>query len=308
MNKTANLLSVVIPVYNFDAFLPQCLESLLDESLDNNVEILVFDGCSTDNTQLIVKAYQQKHQNLRYIKALSKGGIDLDIVKSVELVNSKYCWLFSGDDVAKRRSIVSIIEIIKNSSPDMILCRHNECSFDMNIIKDWPVLNIHEDRIFHLHDEKDQSDYLSLALTSEAFFTFMGGLIIKRETWLKGILNNSLDGSCWAHVGRLWSLTKSDFKIYYVHQTLLNRRGGNDSFSDKGMLNRLKIQIDGLLNVLETIFEKESHSVINLKRVIRNEVYPDWVQSVISDLDALGASPKMYAELENLLNKIDIKI
>ena len=76
MVKTNNLLSIAIPVYNFESFLPGCLESLLDESFELNVEVLVFDGCSTDKTQLVVGAYQQKYPNLRYVKALNKGGID----------------------------------------------------------------------------------------------------------------------------------------------------------------------------------------------------------------------------------------
>lgn len=305
MARTNNLLAIAIPVYNFGAFLPECLESLLDESFENNVEVLIFDGCSTDDTQLIVRNYQQSYPNLRYVKALKKGGIDFDMAKSVELVSSRYCWLFSGDDIMRPQSIKSILSTIEKWKPDLILCRHNECHYDLSPIKDWPVLGIEEDRIFQLNDEKERSEYLSLALTSEAFFSFMGGLIVKRETWLREQLNPALDGSNWAHIGRLWSLTKSPFMLNYMHEVVLDRRGGNDSFSKDGMLSRLRIQIAGLLNAIETVFEKDLDVVQNLKRVIKAEVCPDWANAVKSNLIAINAPQKQHDELDSLLDKIE---
>jgi abequosyltransferase len=304
MAKINTLLSIAIPVYNFGDFLPKCLESLLDESIENNVEVLIFDGCSTDDTQLIVRSYQQQYRNLRYVKAQKKGGIDFDIAKSVELVSSRYCWLFSGDDAIQPRSLKSILSIIDTHEPDLILCRHNECNFDLNIIKEWPVLDIQEDRIFQLDNEEDRSNYLSLALTSEAFFSFMGGLIVKRETWLRAQLNSDLDGSYWAHVGRLWSLTKSSFKLYYKHEVVLDRRGGNDSFSKNGMLSRLKIQIAGLLNAIQTVFKSNSETTQNLRRVIKAEIYPDWVNAVRSNLIEMNAPKEQHDELVGLLKKL----
>lgn len=304
MANTNNLLSIAIPVYNFGAFLPECLESLLDESLQSNVEVLVFDGCSIDDTQMVVRSYQQNYPNLRYVKALKKGGIDFDMAKSVELVSGRYCWLFSGDDVVRPRSIESILSIIEKHEPDLILCRHNECHFDLSVIKDWPVLDIQEDRIFQLHNEQERSEYLSLALTSEAFFSFMSGLIVKRETWLREQLNPDLNGSHWAHIGRLWSLTKAPFKLYYKHEVILDRRGGNDSFSKDGMLSRLKIQISGLLSVIGTVFEKNSDAVQNLKRVIKAEIYPDWVNAVKANLTAMNAPQEQHDELVSLLKKL----
>lgn len=304
MVKTSNLLSIAIPVYNFGAFLPDCLESLLDESLESNVEVLIFDGCSTDDTQLVVRSYQRKYPNLRYVKALKKGGIDFDMAKSVELVSGRYCWLFSGDDVIRPQSIKSILSTIEQCEPDLILCRHNECYYNLNVIKDWPVLDIQEDRIFRLDNVQERSEYLSLALTSEAFFSFMSGLIVKRETWLRERLNPDLDGSHWAHIGRLWSLTKSPFKLYYKHEVILDRRGGNDSFSNDGMLSRLRIQIAGLLNTIGTVFENNSDAVQNLKRVIKAEVYPDWVNAVKANLIEMNAPQEQHDELVSLLKKL----
>ena len=134
----------------------------------------------------------------------------------------------------------------------------------------------------------------------------MGGLIVKRETWFREHLNPELDGSCWAHIGRLWSLTKYPFRLYYSHEVTLDRRGGNDSFSEDGMLSRLRIQISGLLNVIESVFEEDSDVFRNLKRVIKVEVFPDWSNAVKANLIAINAPPEKHEELDCLLDKIEV--
>lgn len=299
------LLAIAIPVYNFERFLPETLDSVLSASEDYDVEVLVLDGCSTDRTQHLVQSYQKRHSNLRYVKALVKGGIDLDMAKCVELVSSRYCWLFSGDDVLLDDAVGRVLSIIENSAPDLLLCRHNECDLSMAVLTDWPVLDVAEDKFFQLDSVQSRTEYFAMALTSEAFFSFMGGLIIKREKWLSGKLTPELNGSCWAHISRLLSQVHSGFGLYYSHEVLLNRRGGNDSFSREGMLSRLKIQIEGLLGVVGTVFDSASSEIDSLKRVLNREVYPGWVAAVRSDLDSSNAPAEHYAELESVLKLIE---
>ena len=92
-------LSVPIPVYNFAEFLPETLGSILRQDRVNEVEVIVVDGASTDNTPEIMRDFCARHPNLTYHRLPEKGGIDRDMAKAVELANGEYCWLFSGDDL-----------------------------------------------------------------------------------------------------------------------------------------------------------------------------------------------------------------
>lgn len=269
-----------------------------------NIEVLIFDGGSNDGTRSLIKKYEQCYPNLRYIRALKKGGIDADMAKAVELVGSEYCWLFSGDDILRKDSLTVVLDAVKNWNPDLLLCRHNECHFDMSILKDWPVLSIKKDRLFDLGEPQDRLEYLESALTSEAFFSFMGGLVVKRQIWFKGKLEPSFTGSNWAHIGRLWSLTDSPFKVGYIHEVLLDRRGGNDSFSSGGMLSRLDIQINGLLGIIGAVFGDESLEMKNLKRVVRGEVEPHWANAVRADLTSSNADESEFLKLDQMLDRI----
>lgn len=298
------LLSVAIPVYNFGAFLPQTLDSILDQALARDVEVLVFDGASSDDTHRLVRQYLKRYPNFRYVRSLKKGGIDLDMAHSVEIVSTPYCWLFSGDDAMLPGAIDRVLQTLRCWQPDLILGRHNECFFDMSVLKDWPVLSITEDRVFDLGDQADRLLYLEAACSSEAFFSFMGTLIVKRSRWFACKPNSRFNGSNWAHIGRLWSSVRETFKLVYLHDVLLDRRGGNDSFSAGGMLSRLDIQINGLLNVIEEVCGRASPEAYHLRRVVRSEVEPHWATAVRQDLMAGQAPHSDFVRLEQMLERL----
>ncbi|MBU1235854.1 MAG: glycosyltransferase family 2 protein [Gammaproteobacteria bacterium] len=299
------MLSIAIPVYNFGKFLPQTLNSILDQAADYNVEVLIFDGGSTDNTRLLVDDYCRRFNNFRYVREIEKGGIDADLARSVELVDTKYCWLFSGDDLMRRGAIGGVLKALQEWQPDLLLCRHNECQFDMTVLKDWPVLSIAADRLFNLHEKHDRLAYLEAALSSEAYFSFMGGLVVNRFTWFKGKLEPVFNGSNWAHVGRLWKLTDAPFRLGYIYEALLDRRGGNDSFSSGGMLSRLDIQINGLLGIIEALYGENSIEFQHLKRVVLSEVEPHWSNAVRQDLIDTCAGKDQFEKLERMLARIN---
>ena len=300
------LLSIGIPVYNFSYVLSETLNSILPQAVFSDVDILVFDGNSTDDTRLIVTDFQRIYKNLKYIKADFKGGIDVDMVKTVEYCNSDYVWLFSGDDKIKPGSITKILKLIEDYKCDLYLLRHDECSFEFKFIKQWPVLNQPKDKIYNLQNKSDRIEYFESAITSEALFSFMGGLIINRSTWLRGKLIDELKTSHWAHIYRLWNLTARHFTLYYVDQPFIERRAENDSFSSEGMLRRLEIQIADLLRVAEMSFGDNSWEIQHVKRLIKYEVCPNWFNAVEADLDVNNASIEKKLRLKQLISMLDV--
>ena len=62
--KEKILISVVIPVYNVDKYLRQCLDSVIGQTYDN-LEILVVDDGSTDKSAIICDEYAAKDKRIR---------------------------------------------------------------------------------------------------------------------------------------------------------------------------------------------------------------------------------------------------
>lgn len=62
------IISVIIPVYNEEKYISKCLDSLLNNTSDNSIEVLIVDGDSSDNTCDIINAqYLKKYDNIRLL-------------------------------------------------------------------------------------------------------------------------------------------------------------------------------------------------------------------------------------------------
>lgn len=263
------LLSICIPTYNFGRFIGETLESVICQ-LTDDVEIVVLDGASTDDTPDVVHQFQVRCPNLRYHRLDKKGGIDRDMAKLMELAQGEYCWLFSSDDIMRPGAMAKILGQIKHGH-DLYLCKHTNCTFDMKSYNVHPVLKIDEEAEFNLTNQSDRQRYFSLAITTEAFFSFMGGIIIKKSRWDSVPINEMFVGSCWAHVARIFELIPKGFTVKYIAEPLLDRRGDNDSFADRGIVNRYRIAIDGYHKMADVFFGHGSFEAYHIRRVIRYE-------------------------------------
>ena len=54
--------SIIVPVFNTEKYIAQCLDSLVGQALDD-IEIIIINDCSTDNSENIIKNYLNKYSN-----------------------------------------------------------------------------------------------------------------------------------------------------------------------------------------------------------------------------------------------------
>ena len=64
------LLSICIPTYNRSQYLKKTIDSIIDqeEFKSENVEIVISDNCSTDDTEIVCKKYTEQYENIKYFK------------------------------------------------------------------------------------------------------------------------------------------------------------------------------------------------------------------------------------------------
>jgi abequosyltransferase len=264
-------LSICIPTYNFGKFIGETLDSILP-GLSEDVEVVILDGGSTDNTRAIVAQKIHGLKQIHYHEQGFRGGIDRDIAKVVNLAQGDYCWLFSADDIMKPHAINKVLNYIQ-SDCDIYLCEHTLCTYNLVPIEEYSIFNnISTSTVFDLGKAEDRKRYFSDARTSEAFFSFLSGPIFRRDLWKKtDSIPSSFYETCWALAGRFLSLIPCGVKVHYLGENLLYKRGENDSFLENGVVNRLRISVDGFAHIAETIFGKYSDETWHIRRVIRNE-------------------------------------
>ncbi len=91
------LISILIPVYNVERYLSQCLDSVLAQTYPN-IEIICCDDCSTDSSFTILKRYQEQHKHIRVIQnSKNKGLFDTRLAMFQE-VHGDYIYILDSDD------------------------------------------------------------------------------------------------------------------------------------------------------------------------------------------------------------------
>lgn len=91
--------SVIIPNYNGENFIANCLDSMLVQSFSEfgQMEIIVVDDCSTDSSVNIIKAYK----NVTLLENPINSGFDKSVNQGILASQGKYCLLLNNDVVAE---------------------------------------------------------------------------------------------------------------------------------------------------------------------------------------------------------------
>ena len=262
-------LTICIPTYNFGPYIGETLASIVTQ-LVPTVEVVVLDGGSTDNTAEVVRSFFKDGLSIRYVRQETRGGIDRDMARSIDLAKGEYCWLFSSDDIMKPGALKRVLAEL-DSGLDLYLCGLTLCDKRMSPIVDHKVSSAPWGTVFQLAKAEDRQRYFAAAQTTTAFFSFMGALILRRIRWLDYTLDESYVGSCWAHVVRILRMIPDGLSVKFLGESLQFKRGENDSFMDKGLVHRYALAIDGYHRIAADVFGDQSLEARHMRRAIVNE-------------------------------------
>lgn len=112
MNKIP-LVSVVMPIYNADAYLRKAIESILAQSF-RDFELIVIDDGSTDTSLEIIKSYFDKR--IRLIKKQNNSGIIDSLNKGIRVASGKYIARMDADDISLPNRLKLQIDFLEINS------------------------------------------------------------------------------------------------------------------------------------------------------------------------------------------------
>ena len=92
-------LSVVIPVYNTEQYLPRCIESLINQTY-KNIEFIFVNDCSPQNAEEIIKEYQKKDSRIKYVTYEKNRGLFRARMAGAEKATGEYIAFMDSDDYA----------------------------------------------------------------------------------------------------------------------------------------------------------------------------------------------------------------
>jgi glycosyltransferase involved in cell wall biosynthesis len=118
------LVSVVTPVYNGEAYLAECIESVLNQTY-KNFEYIIVNNCSKDRTLEIAQEYRKKDSRIRIHNSHDFLGViaNHNLAFSLIAPQAKYCKVVSGDDFIFPECLAQMVELAEgNPSVGFVGC------------------------------------------------------------------------------------------------------------------------------------------------------------------------------------------
>ena len=124
MNNKNFLISIIIPVYNVEIYIEQCLDSIKKQSYQNFEVIIVNDG-SQDNTESICKKIAQSDARFKYFSK-ENGGVSSARNFGLDNANGHYITFIDGDDWVDPNHLEILIKSITENNSDIAICSYKE--------------------------------------------------------------------------------------------------------------------------------------------------------------------------------------
>jgi len=203
------LISIITVTLNSENTLKNTMESVLNQTYDN-IEYIIIDGKSTDNTLNIIKEYEKKFVNFVWLSECDKGIYDA-INKGIALSNGVLIGILNSDDYLLRDSVKKVVDnYLSNFSTDVF---HGNC---------------------RIIDEKRQISYIKKPLNLAQKFNSMPinhpGSFIKKECY-DNIGYYSTSFSIASDYEMILRLIYYNKKFFYIDSVLSVMREGGVSFT-----------------------------------------------------------------------------
>lgn len=115
-------LSILIPVYNVQDYLVECLASVIQQC-DAQVEVIVLDDKSTDDSLRVLTEFSNTSSHpLKILQHHTNLGISAARNTLLEAATGDYVWFLDSDDALVDGVVARLRSIAENSSPDLIMC------------------------------------------------------------------------------------------------------------------------------------------------------------------------------------------
>ena len=133
-------LSIILPIYNVEKFLPDCFLSLETQDIPKEeYEIICVDDGSPDNSAAVVEEYQKQYLNIRLIRQ-ENSGVCAARNNGLKAAQGDYIWYVDPDDYIQANCLGIMLEKLYEANDDLIVFEYDEVAeestFDKEIQSD----------------------------------------------------------------------------------------------------------------------------------------------------------------------------
>lgn len=245
-------ISVIIPCYNTEKYIEKCIDSILNQTY-KNIEIILIDDLSTDNTYNIISSYAEKHKNIIAIQNKKNSGAAYS--RNIALKHAKYELIsfIDSDDYIDSNYYESMIKLIEKDNSDIVVCdictRYDE-SDDECITK-------------ACKNRNDKYSYIDNGLSASPCNKIFKKADLLKYPFPEGIMNED--------IATVLPIMIYANKISYNEDTLYNYIQRKDSVQNS-KLNEKRFDLFKSLDILEQRVERNEKNKKYWDAIIYNQV------------------------------------
>lgn len=118
MNKK---ISIIIPCYNTEKYIERCLDSIIKQTY-KNLEIIVVNDCSTDNSLNIIEEYRNKDNRIKIVNHEKNKGLFHARLSGAKNATGEYIAFLDSDDYVEKDFYRELLTTLINTNSDMTIC------------------------------------------------------------------------------------------------------------------------------------------------------------------------------------------
>ena len=240
--------SVIIPMFNSEKYIVECLNSVINQTY-HNLEIIVIDDCSTDNSINLVNSLKDKRINL--IKMKKNSGVSKARNKGVNKATGDYICFLDSDDVWNLDKITKQVSFIEQNNYEFIYSSYT-------------IHNSKKDKFVKVPSKLSYKDAIKNTTIFTSTVMFKMKYINKSDLLMEDIAIGQ-DTLCW------WGILKKGIIAHGIEESLSIYRVGEKSLSSnkvRAVRGAWKIYKKQNLGFLKTLYSFGWYIVNAIKRRI----------------------------------------
>lgn len=176
-------ISVIIPIYNVEKYLAQCLDSVIQQS-HKNLEILCIDNCSTDSSYEIAQEYAKKDPRITVVQNETNMGLPVSRNVGASMAQGKYLYFLDSDDWIEPDTLEVMVQTAEEKNLDVCMIEAVP-EYESQTARDFMGLS---ESFFQYKNPLGK-----VATGQEVFEQFMDSNEMHNEIWLQLILREHFE-------------------------------------------------------------------------------------------------------------------
>ena len=239
------LVSVIVPIYNVAQYLPECIDSVRNQTYKNMQIVLVNDG-STDNSLDICLKYQNEDDRIVIINK-KNGGLSSARNEGIKAANGDYLSFVDSDDFIDCRMIENLVHLLESTESD-ISC----CNYDIYNEKSEFVKRLKTDVISS--EVYSMQRALELLLSDKYFKCFAWNKLFKRSLFHTVKFP---EGKLYEDIWTIYTLIKHSKRVVFCGNAMYHYRARKGSITQRRFDKRVYEMLEPIRIIKEECLDNK---------------------------------------------------